>query len=140
MKWSAFSKSTLRLQCLILLATPLFCAWVAPVVARGHVSILPSPWLPFANWSFLAIAVYLFTAPFIVEVTMRRSRERIFAKGFNPDMVVLLTGVGGSAAVASLTLLLVIFGDGSVGRVYGWAPVSLVIGGFWCWRFRKFLS
>ena len=134
------SRSGMRWRCGMLLLMPLVVIWVAPLVGPGHRGLeqLPS-WLPLADVVFLASALFMLAAPFIVLVLMRRSRERLEALSIDLDQLVLLIGAAGSATVAMMALLLTALIGGAIAYPYPWAALGFLGVGFWCWRLRHVL-
>jgi hypothetical protein len=91
------------------------------------------PWASIARTGFGLLAVFLYTAPFVVQRLRDASWERA-VPGVDLDQLVLLMGVGGASAVAMASALVAIRFGGSVISPYAWSALAFFVSAFWCWR------
>ena len=92
-----------------------------------------------ANGVFVALALFMLTAPFVLPLFMRGSREQLDAVGIDLDQLTLLMGAGGSASVSAMALPFSTLLGSSIADPYPSAGLSFLGVAFWCWRLRHLL-
>lgn len=113
--------------------------WASSYVTERSPLTMPA-WLPRARVLFVVVALYLFSAPGLVQVLLRRRRNTLAARGLDIDRLSLLMAVSGAAAVAIGALFTQAFFGESVQFVYLWSAASFFVALLWCWRFREVLA
>ena len=98
----------------------------------------PPAWSGYARIAALVISAYMIIAPFLLPTLIRRSRERMCARGIDLDGLQALTGISGATGPVVSGLFLVLFGDKVIFLQAG-LLISLVVTGYWYWRERALL-
>jgi hypothetical protein len=128
------SKTGVRVCRAVLLPSPFLAIWASPVIREAFRNLHPVHWLPIATLIHVAVAIFLFAAPFIIfRLLTPAQRIQIEELGIDMDQMLLMMGIAGSAAVAWFACMLFGLG-GTIEYLYGWAAVSIGIEVFWCWR------
>ncbi len=127
------SKSLMRTRCALLLGVPIVAVYVTRLLESSRPE-MEQPSTSLANIGFLAVAIFLYAAPFVVRRLLQTSRERVEALGIDVDQLVLLMGVGGPCSVTMLAVVVTMLVGGSIAYPYAWSALALLVSGFWCWR------
>ena|SRR5437867_3137652 len=112
-----------------------FFIMITVLLTRYRLPVGPPAWSGKGRIAALVISAYMIIAPFFLPALIRRSTERMLARGTDPDGLLALTGIGGAMAPVACGLFLVVFGDRVIFLQAG-LLVSLVATGYWYWRAR----
>ena len=127
-----------RALCLAMLINPVAFVTITVLLTRYRLPSGSPAWAGKAHIAALVVSAYMIIAPFLLPTLMHSSRERMRARGTDPDALLALAGIGGAVGPVACGLFLVVFGDKVIVLQAG-LLVSLVVTGYWYWRERALL-
>ena len=132
------SKSWMRTRCVLLFGVPIVAVYVTRLLeSRRPESEQPGASL--AATGFVALAIFLYVAPFVVQRLLQSSRDRVEALGIDVDQLVLTMGMAGPCTIALLAVGVTGRFGGSNIYPYAWSALAVLVSAFWCWRLRHVL-
>src|SRR6058998_2696802 len=76
-----------------------FFIMITVLLTRYRLPVGPPAWSGKGRIAALVISAYMIIAPFFLPALIRRSTERMLARGTDPDGLLALTGIGGARAL-----------------------------------------